>query len=137
MQCREYRGKGLVEGRASGPALVVKGRISFLGDVDPETGVLRSAGQTLEGRILVFEGGRGSTVGSYIIYGLSRKGLAPAAMVAVEAEPIIVAGCVLGGIPLVAGVPRRILDEVVSGEPLVIDAWRGVVLAGEGCAGKP
>ncbi|MDK2383610.1 MAG: DUF126 domain-containing protein, partial [Candidatus Korarchaeota archaeon] len=105
MRCRAYRGRGLVEGVARGPALVVRGRVSFLGDVDPERGVLRlSSGPAgLAGRVLVVEGGRGSTVGSYVIYGLARRGLAPAAMVVVEAEPIIVAGCVLGGIPLVSG----------------------------------
>ncbi len=134
MQCRVYKGRGIVGGKAEGRALVVEGRISFLGDVDAGTGVLKmNGGERLVGRILVFEAGRGSTVGSYIIYGLATRGLAPAAMVVVEAEPIIITGCVLAGIPLVSGVPRSILREVSSGEILRVDGSRGVVYVGERC----
>ena len=126
-------------GVARGAALVVRGRISFLGDVDAERGVVRTSGgeKPLKGRVLVFEGGRGSTVGSYVIYGLARKKLGPAAMVVVEAEPIIVAGCVLAETPLVSDVPPSILSELVDDVPVFVDGDRGVVLAGEGCADKP
>ena len=119
----------MVEGRARGEALVVRGPLSFLGDVDPGTGVLRDgSGRSVAGRVLVFESGRGSTVGSYVIYALAENGVAPKAMVAVRAEPIIVAGCVLGGIPLVDGVPKEILEIIRDGDLVEVDAYRGEVV---------
>ncbi len=128
-----FRGRGLVEGRARGEALVVWGPISFLGDVDPETGELRDGtGRSVAGRILVFESGRGSTVGSYVIYALAENGVAPKAMVVLRAEPIIVAGCVLAGIPLVDRVPKQILETTRDGDLVEVDAYRGEVIVHQG-----
>ena len=72
----------------------------------PETGVIVEKGHPLEGepvagRVLAFEFGKGSTVGSYVLYALSRNGHAPAAIVNKEAEPIIVTGAILGRIPMI------------------------------------
>jgi predicted aconitase with swiveling domain len=98
-------GRGLSKGTGRGPVLVSPEPISFLGGVDPETGEITEKGHPLYGKrvggtVLVFPHGRGSTVGSYVIYALARNGKAPAAMVNAEAEPIIVVGAVIGGIPL-------------------------------------
>ncbi len=83
--------------------LVVTPRpISFLGEVDPREGILKRPGETqsLGGRIVVFPQSRGSTVGSYVIYALSFYKNAPLAMVVEKAEPLLITGCVIGGIPL-------------------------------------
>ncbi|HIQ23887.1 MAG TPA: DUF126 domain-containing protein [Pyrodictium delaneyi] len=106
--------RGLVEGRAAGETLVVRGRLSFYGEVDPEKGILVD-GRSIAGRILVMEGGRGSTVGPYILYALSRRRLAPSAIVVVEAEPILVAGAVMAAVPLAAGLPREVLKRLRDG----------------------
>lgn len=106
--------RGLVEGRAAGETLVVRGRLSFYGEVDPEKGILVD-GRNIVGKILVMEGGRGSTVGPYILYALSRRGLAPSAIVVVEAEPILVAGAVMASVPLAAGLPREVLESLRDG----------------------
>ena len=106
--------RGLVEGQAAGETVVVKGRLSSYGEVDPEKGVLVD-GRSIAGRILIIEGGRGSTVGPYILYALSRRGLAPSAIVAVEAEPILVAGAVMASVPLAAGLPKEVLDGLRDG----------------------
>ncbi|ALL00552.1 putative aconitase subunit 2 [Pyrodictium delaneyi] len=110
--CLELR--GIVEGRAIGETVVVKNRLSFYGEVDPEKGTLVD-GRSIAGKILVMEGGRGSTVGPYILYALSRRGLAPSAIVVVEAEPILVAGAVMASVPLVAGLPRDLLHKLHDG----------------------
>ncbi len=93
--------------------------LSFLGGVDPATGTVIESGHPLHGRsiagrVLVFPHGKGSTVGSYVLYGLARNGVAPAAIVNEEAETIIAAGALIAGIPLVdppraaaRGPPRR------------------------------
>ena len=128
MPTLRYRGRGLVEGRGKGRALVVRGDVSFFGDVDPDTGLLRGLGERVTGRVLIFRRGRGSTVGSYIIYALAENKVAPAAMVVVEAEPIVVTGCVLASIPLVDGVDPGILYEVVSNDIVEVDGSRGEVI---------
>ncbi len=113
--------------------MVVRGPISFLGDVDPRTGELRDGtGRSVAGRILVFESGRGSTVGSYVIYALAENGVAPKAMIVLRAEPIIVTGCVLAGIPLVDRVPKQILETTRDGDLIEVDAYRGEVIVHQG-----
>ena len=81
MEIRCHRISG---GKATGPALVTKEPISFLGTVDPETGEVvdpghQLYGSNLGGKVLIFPGGKGSTVGSYVIYQLKKRGVAPSA----------------------------------------------------------
>ncbi len=119
-------------GRGQGLALVSPEPISFYGGVDPRTGrVLDPAhplhGQCVAGRVLVFPAGKGSTVGSYVLYGLARNGVAPAALVVGEAETIVATGAILGDIPCVDQVP---LGGFRDGEPLEVDADRGEVRRG-------
>jgi len=81
----------------TGELLVSPEPISFLSGVDPETGTVVERGHPLEGqsiagRVLAFPYGKGSTVGSYVIYALKQNGLAPAAIINTEAEPIIAVG---------------------------------------------
>ncbi len=102
-------------GSASGPALVSREPISFLGTVDPETGEVvdpkhQLFGEHIGGKVLIFPGGKGSTVGSYVIYQLKKRGVAPAAMINIRSEPIVAVGAIISGIPLVDGVSAEILD---------------------------
>jgi predicted aconitase with swiveling domain len=93
-------------GQAEGEALVSPDPIGFLGGVDPDTGVVVEVGHPLEGqrvagRVLVFPTGKGSTVGSYTIYRLARAGLAPAAIINAEADPVVAVGAIISDIPMV------------------------------------
>ena len=93
-------------GSAKGEALVSPDPIGFLGGLDPDTGVVIEKGHPLEGecvtgRVLVFPTGKGSTVGSYTIYQLARNGLAPAAIVNAEADPVVAVGAIISEIPMV------------------------------------
>jgi predicted aconitase with swiveling domain len=93
-------------GEAEGEALVSPEPIGFLGGVDADTGIVVEAGHPLEGRciagrVLVFPTGKGSTVGSYTLYRLARAGLAPAAIVNVEADPVVAVGAIIAEIPMV------------------------------------
>jgi predicted aconitase with swiveling domain len=94
------------DGQAEGQALVSSEPIGFLGGVDPETGVVIDAGHPLEGesvagRVLIFPTGKGSTVGSYTLYRLKHNGLAPAAIINAEADPVVAVGAVIAAIPMV------------------------------------
>jgi predicted aconitase with swiveling domain len=102
----ELEGRVISDGVAEGVALVSSQPIGFLGGVDPETGVVVEPGHPLEGecvagRILVFPTGKGSTVGSYTLYRMSRTGTAPAAMINAESEAIVAVGAIIGDIPMV------------------------------------
>ena len=100
------KGRKVVGGTAEGEALVSKDPVSFYGGVDPYTGVIREPGhacigKSVSGKIFIFPTGKGSTVGSYVIYGMKKQGTSPAAIVNVETEAIIATGCVISSIPLV------------------------------------
>jgi len=100
------KGRAIWRGWARGEALVSNQPISFYGGVDPETGKIIEKGHELEGRsiagkILVFPYGKGSTVGSYIILRLKRKGIAPKAIVNLRCEPIIAVGAIIAEIPTI------------------------------------
>ena len=92
--------RGISGGTGTGEILVSSEAISFLSGVDPETGVVIESGHPLEGRsiggkVLAFPHGKGSTVGSYIIYALRRNGKAPCAIINTEAETIIAVGAII------------------------------------------
>jgi hypothetical protein len=132
MEIRCHRISG---GKATGPALVSKDPISFLGTVDPETGEVVDPGHQLfgkavAGKVLIFPGGKGSTVGSYVIYQLKKRGVAPVAMINMRSEPIVAVGAIISGIPLVDGVDAGIL-ATRDGTILVVDADREVIRVDE------
>lgn len=116
-------------GRAEGTALVTPAPFSFVGGADPATGaVLDPAsgveGERLSGRIFAFPHGKGSTVGSYALYGLAKRGLGPAALVNERAETIVAAGAILGGVPMV---DQLDLGGFRTGDQVIVDADRGAV----------
>jgi predicted aconitase with swiveling domain len=117
------QGRSIRAGRCEGVALVSDQPISFFGGVDPESGVMVEAGHPLEGecvagRVLVFPTGKGSTVGSYIIYRLMKAGLAPAGFVNAESEPIIAVGAIISEIPAVDQVD---IAQIKTGDRVQID----------------
>lgn len=101
----DLEGRVIFDGTAEGDVLFSEDTLSFLGGVDPETGDVQGdydvKGDNVAGRVLVFPTGAGSTVGSYIIYRLAKRGKAPAAIVNARADPVIAAGAVMAGIPMV------------------------------------
>jgi len=79
--------------------------ISFLGDVDPLTGLVQDRknnlyGQTIKDKVFAFPMGKGSTVGSYIMYRMHKNGNAPKAVLNERSEVIVAVGAVISDIPL-------------------------------------
>ncbi len=123
------KGRKVYAGRARGQALVCNKALSFLGGVDPLTGVIQDTDQVVRGenvadRILVFPRGRGSTVGSYVVYELKCNGLAPAGIVNIEAETIIATGAIMSRIPMV---DRIDISKIPQGAFVEMDADVGEV----------
>jgi len=126
-----YHGRSIARGKGSGPLLVSPAPISFLSGVDPESGIIVEKGHPLMGKciagtVLAFPYGKGSTVGSYVLYALSRNGHAPAAIINAEAEAIIATGAIIGGIPMVDRLDFP-LAELKDGTKVTVDGDRGEV----------
>jgi len=123
-------GRQISGGVASGKALVLRSDLSFLGGVDVATGRIkdRASGafnRTVRNRVLVFPRGKGSTVGSYVIYGLRANGKAPAAIINAETETIVATGAILAKIPLV---DRVDVGAIATGDRVTVDGDRGEVV---------
>jgi predicted aconitase with swiveling domain len=123
------KGRTISPGKVEGESLVSIEPIGFYGGVDAKTGVFIEKGHELEGKsvkgkILVFPCGKGSTVGSYVIYGLARNNQAPLAIVNKETETIVATGAILAGIPCVDRIP---VEKISTGDRLVVDATAGMV----------
>jgi len=123
------QGRGISGGRARGPLLVSPAPLSFLSGVDPATGIIVEKGHPLQGTciagtVLAFPYGKGSTVGSYVLYALSRNGHAPAAIINTEAEPIIATGAIIGKIPMIDRIGIS-MDRLVSGTTVTVNGDSG------------
>ncbi len=132
MSCNPCSSRVIKPGHAEGEALVSPDPIGFLGGVDPDTGVVVEPGHPLEGqcvagRVLVFPTGKGSTVGSYTLYRLARNGLAPAAIINAEADPVVAVGAIIAEIPMVdqVDVSRIRTGDWVQVRDGEIILWRG------------
>ncbi|ABL88030.1 predicted aconitase subunit 2 [Pyrobaculum islandicum DSM 4184] len=99
----DQRLKPLVKGRGHVSAEIVKLErpVSFLGDLDPKTGVL--AGINIVGKILALPYVKGSTVGPYVLWNAAKRGKSPLAIVAEKPDLMLVTACVLAGVPLFEG----------------------------------
>ena len=124
------------KGKARGEVLLSRDPISFLGGVDPKTGIVQEKGHVLEGKsvagkVLVFPRGKGSTVGSYVILAMKKNRVAPAAIVNLEAETIIAVGAIISGIPMVDRPETNVMEVLESGMEAEIDAEAGKILVEE------
>lgn len=122
-------GRMISPGKVEAEAIVSAEPIGFYGGIDPKTGVVIEKGHPLEGqkvtgKVLVFPRGKGSTVGSYVIYGLEKNGVGPAAIVNAETETIVATGVILAGVPCVDKVD---ISQFKTGDKLRVDAEKGIV----------
>jgi uncharacterized protein len=125
------KARAISSGIGEGELLVSPAPISFLSGVDPDTGIVVEKCHPLEGtgitgKVLAFPYGKGSTVGSYVLYALSRNGHAPSAIINSEAEPIIAVGAIIAGIPMVDR-PEKPLSEMKPGVRVIVDGTSGSI----------
>lgn len=117
-------GRSISKGRAEGEVLKLDEPLSFLGGVNASTGDLNVGEGNVSGRILVFPRGKGSTVGSFVMYDLKVHGKAPAAVINSSAETIVATGAVISSIPMVDSVDVSLISD---GDKVVIDADAGTI----------
>ena len=124
-----FEGRVIKAGLAEGEAMVSAEPIGFLGGVDGATGRVTERGHPLEGRcvagkVLVFPTGKGSTVGSYVLYQLAVNGVAPVAILNAESEPIVAVGAIISDIPMVDQIP---IAHIQPGDRIRVTQNRVVV----------
>jgi len=129
MQIPTLRGRKIVEGHCKAEALVSTKPISFLGGVDPANGKIIEKnhdlyGECIKDKVLCFSHGHGSTVGSYVLYSLAKKNLAPKAILNQIADPVVVVGAIIADIPMIDQID---IKQIETGDFLEVDANNGLV----------
>ncbi|MBF4474231.1 MULTISPECIES: DUF126 domain-containing protein [Methanobacterium] len=127
IKCRK-----ISRGQAQGKVIISSDPLSFLGGVDPQTGDITDRQhelyqQNISDQILVIPSGKGSTVGSYVIYQMAKNKTAPLAIVALEAEPIIATGAIMASIPMVDQPEENVLKILKKGNRVEVDADAGII----------
>ncbi len=122
------QGRSIAKGTGTGPLLITDTPISFLGGVDPKTGIVIDEshplfGKSVAGKVLVFPYGKGSTVGSYVLYALAKNHVAPAAIINTECETIIATGAIIAEIPTV----DRLKGHLPKDGVVTVDGTSGTV----------
>ncbi len=130
MESKIIKCRKISKGCAEGEVILTKDSLSFLGGVDPDSGVVIDSKHELYkrnigGKILVIPSGKGSTVGSYVLYQMAKNKTAPLAILAIEAEPIIATGAIMAGIPMVDRPEAEILKILHDGDLIKVDADSG------------
>jgi len=98
-----------------GELLVVDKPLSFFGDVNYEGKIINSElscyGEKIANKILVIPHGRGSTVGSYILYSLAERKIGPKAILSLHPDTVVLVGCIISNIPYAYNVSRELLNS--------------------------
>ncbi|MHB8695148.1 MAG: cis-3-hydroxy-L-proline dehydratase [Solirubrobacteraceae bacterium] len=144
-------GEVVVPGSAAGPLLFADVGISFMGGIDPATGVVVDThhplrGRSVAGTIMAIPGGRGSCAGSLTLFELLMNGHAPRALVFRRPEAILALGDIISlalferGIPIVR-LPGNAYDALadvpcarVDGASVIVPAGAEVASAVSGIA---
>ncbi|MEK9700096.1 MAG: aconitase X, partial [Candidatus Poseidoniales archaeon] len=129
------QGKGLSsQGNFSveGKSLVTDIQITFLGYVNPDTGVIEEEGHPLQGQsiedsILIFPKGSGSTVAPYVLMGLMYTSKGPKAIVNRDVCPLTLPACSLLGVPYGFGFEQDACLHVNSGDDVRLERKGDVV----------
>jgi predicted aconitase with swiveling domain len=129
MQPITLKGRKIVEGHCKAEALVSRKPLSFLGGVDPADGKIIEkdhdlCGECVKGKVLCFPHGHGSTVGSYVLYSLAKKGLAPKAIVNRTADPVVVVGAIIANVPMIDQID---IMQIKTGDSVKVDADNGLL----------
>lgn len=122
-------GRTIFHGKVTGEVLYSDAPIGFFGHVDIETGIIKEPGHPLEGqsiagKIIVFPTAKGSTVGSYILYALKKRGKAPLAFIMQDCELIVAVGAIISEI---AGIDQIDITNFKTGDWVHIEGNQVVI----------
>jgi predicted aconitase with swiveling domain len=121
------------KGRLKGEVLITRGKISFLGDIDQKTGEVMGSdldirGENIKNKVFIFSEGRGSTVGSNVLYGLARNNLAPKLIATEKTELITISGAIYGEIPMITNLSSEVFESLKTGDMVSATIIDGICL---------
>jgi hypothetical protein len=127
-----FEGRCLVEGSASGEALVLSEPLSFWGGLDSANGKIidrhhPQVGDVVIGRVLVMPRGRGSSSSSSTLAEALLLGTGPAAILLAEADPIVTLGSLVvhelygSSAPVVVLLPDA-YERITTGAQVTVNA---------------
>ncbi|MHC4292597.1 MAG: aconitase X swivel domain-containing protein [Planctomycetota bacterium] len=92
--------KPLVAGYGRGKILATQQSISFWGGVDPASGNIVDPRhelfkKSIIGKVLAFPYGKGSAAAPLVLLELAKQGTAPAAIINIDIDPLLVAGPII------------------------------------------
>ena len=127
ISCRIITGNNV-----KGEAIVSKKRLSFYGSIDLERGIVIEKdsdiyGKSIAGKVLIFKGGKGSTVGAYAIMKLKSNNVSPKALICLKADEVIAVGCVLSDVTLVDSINKEVLNIIKDGDIVEIDCEKELI----------
>ena len=127
---------------ARGQLLVSKVPLSFWGGVNPDSGVVVDEhhplkGENLVGRVVAIPSGRGSCSGSGALLELILNDRAPAALLFIESEEILLLGALIGAMMFGKSMPvlrvdQSVFDQLCSGDEVSIRHNEVVLMNAEG-----
>lgn len=129
---RIFKCHKISEGVVEGEAIVSKDTIMFY-LIDPDTGtVIENAhdleGKSIAGKILIFPGGKGSSVVQADgLYQLNEKNNSPAAMVIEYPETVLVSSAIIMEVPMVDKVDAEFYQVVKDGDRIRVNANEGTI----------
>jgi hypothetical protein len=115
-----------------GDVLISKDHICFY-QTNPDTGMVIEKNHALEGqsitnKVLIFPGGKGSTVvQGEGLFQLIKKGNAPKAMIIKSPDTVLVTCAVVWKIPLVDQVDEEFYGKVCDNRYIEVDADKGLI----------
>lgn len=129
----EYNGKSIANfGVVRGEALVSKELIAFWGGMSWETGEIVEIGHRLKGvhvngKILVFQAGKGGAGDTFGYYYLARNGKAPVALICNRGQGTTIAGALLAETPMIYDFGCDITEQIKNGDIVEVDSEKGTI----------
>lgn len=127
-----YKCHKISEGRAEGELVISKDDIMFY-LIDPKTGKFIEHGHDLEGKIiankiLVFPGGKGSSVVQADgLFQLMKNNNQPKAMIVENPDTVLVTAAILFEIPMVDKLDKSFYEDIKEVEHAIVDADKGEI----------
>ena len=132
----------LVRGYGRGNILTTRQSISFWGGVDPDSGMIIDPRHELFdhsicGQVLAFPYGKGSAAAPLVLLELAKQATAPAAIINIETDPLLVAGPIISkhfygtSIPVVT-LDRTAFDRLQTGQAATVDGIKGKIVINGG-----
>jgi predicted aconitase with swiveling domain len=132
------KGRGCSSGVVKGEAIVSERPFGFWQGIDPKTGVVIDQrhdlfGESITGKVFVFPYGRGSTGTPGIFIEAVRNRVAPAGIINLNSEPMIIVCALLAEefygvkIPIVDGFELDHLKEIRTGDRVEINGESGEI----------